>query len=59
MEKRHKLVLFANQVDVDSQVLVQSEQGQVFFATDRQTKKKVVIKQINISSSSYTLIKEL
>ena len=54
-----KLVLFANQVEVDQGPLVRSEQGQVFFATDRETKKKVVVKQIPIESNSYALIKEL
>ena len=54
-----EVVLFADQVDVERRPLIHSEQGQVYFATDKISKKKVVIKQINIGESSYALIKEL
>lgn len=46
-------------MEIERRPLIHSEQGQVYFGTDKVSKKKVVIKQINIGDSSYALIKEL
>jgi hypothetical protein len=54
-----KVQLFANEFISDKKPLISSQQGQVFFGKCAKTGERIVVKQINISYSANSLIKEL
>lgn len=55
----NEVLLFAEDIIVDSGPLDSSAQAKIYFGTCTKTNQRIVIKQINLMSNSEALVKEL